>query len=206
MKPLLGLFVTAIFSLGITACGNSGGPISRGTSAVATVATTASDATTTNYTRTDADKDNDLGSPYDDTNNDVALNYGHAADTSDRLAATEIVKRYYAAAAAEDGAAGCSLVALSLSEAVVEDYGQGSGGAPYLKTGTSCSQVLTLLFKHYHGKLVAEQAKLAVRRVRLIGHQGFVIMSFGTLPERRIGVGREGHSWKIQNLLDSELP
>jgi hypothetical protein len=72
--------------------------------------------------------------------------------------------------------------------------------------GTTCAAVLTLLFKHDHPQLVAELPKLEVARVRLIEHHGIVILHFGTLPERQIPVAREGHTWKLQGLLDSEVP
>lgn len=65
---------------------------------------------------------------------------------------------------------------------------------------------LVLLFRHSHSLLTAELLKLEVSRVRLVGHRGFAILSFGAMPERQIPVGREGHTWKIQALLDSELP
>ena len=45
-----------------------------------------------------------------------------------------------------------------------------------------------------------------VTHILLKGRQGQVQLSFGPLPERKIPVSREGHSWRIAALLDSELP
>jgi hypothetical protein len=31
-------------------------------------------------------------------------------------------------------------------------------------------------------------------------------LRFGSMPEREISVAREGHIWKLQTMIDSELP
>jgi hypothetical protein len=65
---------------------------------------------------------------------------------------------------------------------------------------------MTLFFKHFHKQLTVEWPKLKVTGVRLQHHHGFAVLSFGSLPERQILVAREGHTWKISALLDTELP
>lgn len=201
MRLLLAL-VAGLLAIYACACGGAT-KSTNGTSGSSANATTTS-ASTPSYLKVDSDKDNDIGAPYDDTNNNSALDYGHAASAADRQAVTQLVKRYYTIAATGDGAQACSMITPSLSKAVAEDYGHGSAGPSYLSSGTSCPAVMTLLFKHLHSQLAVELAKLEVTRVRLVGDRGFAILRFGAL-ERELSVGRQGHTWRVQALLDSEL-
>jgi hypothetical protein len=210
MKSLLAQM--AIVSLGF--CLASCGGTSKGASSSATVATTVAVSRTPSNappapakTKADADKDNDinLSASSDDKNNNSTLRFGHAANATDTKAITVLVKRYYAAADAEDGAKACSMLYSTLEESVPEDYGQSPPGQPYMR-GTTCPAVLTLLFKHEHPQLALELPRLEVARVRLVEHHGLVVLRFGTLPERQLTVAREGHIWKVEALLDSEVP
>jgi hypothetical protein len=212
MKLLFTMFAAALFSVGAIACGSaSKGTVtaprtsSHTSTASATQTTISSGTTTPDYTKTDRDKDNDIRSPYDDTNNNSLLKFGSAANTSDRRAITALLKRYYAAATTQDGAKACSMIYSTLAEAVPEDYGVSPPGPPYMR-GTTCPRVITLLFKHFHDQVVADNAALKVTQVRLNDRQGLALLSFGTMPERQIHLTREGHIWKIASLLDSELP
>jgi hypothetical protein len=212
MKPLPVLFAAALLSAGVSACGSgkntsSASPSPNAAATGSTVAGSASSATPTgDYTKADTDKDNDIGAPSDDTNNNYILDYAHAASTADKRAVTALIKRYYAAAAVGDGAKACSMMYVTFAEAVAEDYGQGSAGDSYLRQGKTCPAVMALLFKHYHGQLAAELPILEVTRVRLDRHHGLAVLSFGTMPERQIPVRRERRAWKIGAVLDSELP
>jgi hypothetical protein len=211
MKSLLALLAVALFGVGSSACGGaskSKGSASQTSSDVAATTPTTTATRTTparDYTKADADKDDDIGAGYDDTNNNSLLDFAHAASASDKQAITALVKRYYAAAAAEDGAKACSMLYFTLAEAVPEDYGQSPPGQPYM-LGKTCPVVMTKLFKHFHSQVAAHNATLKVTRVRLNQHHGLAVLSFGRMPERQISVAREGHTWKIEALLDSELP
>jgi hypothetical protein len=209
MKPLLALLATALLSAGAYACGgaatgaHSASHVS--TSAPAKDSTTAaSSESPLADTTADSDRDNDVGAPDDDTRNTSALDFGHAADASERRTITAFVKRYYAAALAQDGATGCSMIYSTLAEAIPEDYSQ-TPGVPYMHGAKTCAAAMTLLFKHYHPLLVLEVPKLDVRRVGLEERQGLVLLSFGRLPERTISVKQEGRKWKMSALLDVEL-
>lgn len=214
MKSLLALLAIALLSVGVAACGGAGKGTDAATTAASSSATattapakTVSSATSTRgYAKVDADKDNDIGAALDDKNNKLALDYGHAASAADKRAVTELIKRYYAVALRGDGAKACAMIISSLSKAVVEDYGHGSVGPAYLQSGTTCPAVMALLFKHYHTQFTVQVPKLEVPRVRLVGTHGFAILSFGKMPEREISVYREGDTWKVQALLDNELP
>ena len=125
------LLAIALAGFGIGACG-SGKSTSSATrqpsTTAAAAATTESTTTAQEYTKVNGDKDNDVGLTAGDDTNSSALNYAHAASAADRRAVTALIKRYYAAATAGDGATACSMLYITLAEAVVEDYGHGSAG------------------------------------------------------------------------------
>jgi hypothetical protein len=189
MKSLLAPLVVALLGVAVAACGGSSDKRAGSTSSSTNAAATGTTSSNT-------------------SNNSSALHFGHAASAADQQAVTALLERYYAAAAAGDGANACSMIVSSLAEAIVEDYGPGSPAPSYLKTGTTCPAIMAMLFKHFHSQLTAELPKLRVTRVRLVGRAGFAILSFGTMPEREFPVGFEkhAHAWKVQGLIDRELP
>lgn len=209
MRAQLSLLAAALLSAGVCACGGSSGNASSHTSlqppvtdATKFVGTSLAPAPV--IAKADGDQDNDIGAPYDDTNNNSTLDFGHAASSSDRRAIISLVRRYYAIALAENGAKACSMVYSTLAESVPEDYGTAPGGPRYLRGGT-CPVVVTKLFEHYHSQLAAEVPKLRVSRVRLMERHGLAVLTFGTMPERQISVEREEHIWRMATLLDGEL-
>ena len=156
--------------------------------------------------KADADKDNDIGTPDDDKSNNLAFNFGHAASPSEQRAITTLVKRYYAAALADNGTRGCALLYSTLADAAPQDDSHEPGNPAYMQGANTCAEVLAKLFNHYHPQLAAELSKLRVTRVRLEEHHGFAFLSFGRMPERRTSVQREGHVWKLSQIYDEELP
>jgi hypothetical protein len=202
---LLSTFAAALLGVSIAACGSSRSANSKPQASNAPLSAASTETSTEDLTKVDRDKDND-NAPYDDTNNNGVMEYGHAAGASDRQAITALIKRYYAIATAGDGAQACTMLYITLAESVAEDQGKGSAGAPYLSQGTTCSTVMSLLFNHYHSQLALELPLLKVKHVGLIQHHGLAVLSFGKLPERQISIRRERHTWKIETLLDSSLP
>lgn len=220
MRPLLMLLATALACADLAACGSAPAVhhLFRTPGVSSPTAYTASERPPTRqeYTLVDRDhdednapvagKDND-SAPYDEKNNDEVLDFGVAADSANRSAISALVKRYFAAALREDGASACSMLDVRIAESVAEDHGRGSAGPRYLSSGTTCPQVMTLLFEHFHERLVAQVPLLRIARVRLVGgHHGLAILRFGTMPERKISVRRQGAVWKISTIFDSPLP
>jgi hypothetical protein len=154
--------------------------------------------------RVDADRDNDVEAVGEDSSNPET--FGHTANPSERWTIAALVKRYYSAALAENGARGCALLYSTLAEAVPVDYAREPGAPAYLREQTTCAGVLTALFTHYHAQLAAELPRLQVASVHVREHEGFARLRFGNLPERRIGVKREQGTWKMTQLYDQELP
>ena len=201
MRSLLALCAIGLLSVGTSACGNA----YKGAGSASRVSSTpkAPSASTQKETKADRDKDND-GSPDGDTNNSL-LDFGHAANAADSRTITALIKRYYAIAAAEDGAKACSMIYSSFAKSVPEDYGTSPPGPPYAR-GTTCPAVLTRVFKHFHSRIMVKLSKLDVFRVGIKGRQGVAVLHFGAMPEREITVAREGHTWKLDALVDSEVP
>ncbi len=158
MKSPLVLLI-ALLSLSIVACGSA----SKGTSSTAQVSTGTSVSTNTSSSssagpsdapRTKRIEENEVGGEHDkddylprredDHHNGLARSFGHPATAADVQAVTVLLKRYYAAAVADDGAKACPMVDSALAKAMPVDYGQ--YGAPYLHGGKTCAVLLSRLF------------------------------------------------------------
>lgn len=213
MKPPLMLLAVALLGAGVCGCGGAStrtrpaSPTSSNPTASRPAAATGTSATAPApaHPRADVDGDNDISAAGDDHSNSRSLSFGHAASAPEERTIAALVRRYYAAALAEDGTKACSMLYSTFAESVPEDYGQ-VPGPPYMRGAKTCPAALKLLFKHYHALLTVEVPTLAVTRVRLVEHHGYALLRFGPLPERQIGVAREGHTWRIAALFDSELP
>jgi hypothetical protein len=213
MKLLLTLPAVVLLGVGATACGGVGkGPVSASQSssnaavAGSAVVRTASSATPVQPSpKKDSDGDGDnLTNSFYDTDDKAILAYGHAASAAEVQAVTAVVKRYYAAASAGDGATACSLIYSILAESIAEDYGR-PPGPPALR-GKTCAVVMSKLFKQRHQQLTADVFTLKVTGVRVDGKRGSALLSFRRMPDRHILVHRERGAWKIYTLLDAGLP
>ena len=162
-------------------------------------APTATDAPTT----TDAEATHQADSDHDSDNNDDDYRYGEAASPTDRRLIGEVVARYYAAAAADNGAIGCSLMYSLFAEEIPEVYGE-VPGPPELR-GATCAAVMSKYFEIYHRQLTSDRETLEMKSVRVKRNRALAIMSFKTMPQRDILVHREYGSWKIDEMLDSNL-
>src|SRR5690242_11761264 len=130
MKSLLALLLVSLFSLGVGACGGSSAGGGSGSAS----------ASATRHPARDRDDDGDKND--DDAH---VLYWGRAATGADQQAITTLIKRYYAAAAAEDGAQACSLLVPFVAEAVPENYGHQPG-----LHGRSCAVVMSKFFRQRH--------------------------------------------------------
>lgn len=177
-RVLAALLAFALLSIGTSACGGA----------------TASHSSTT----VKRDRDNDLDHNDDDAQ---ALDWGHAAGPADRATITSLLTRYYAAAAAEEGATTCHLLMPFMAEAVAEDYGHNTE-----TPGHSCAAVMRKLFALRHQLLVIESASLKIYAMRVGEGKALTFLTFATLPEvREITERRDGSEWKVLELLDQIL-
>jgi hypothetical protein len=157
------------------------------------------------YLKNDGDKDaDDSSGNKGGVNDDKALlaTYGGPAHPSDRRAITTVVKSYYASAVREDGATACRLLSSNLVSGLVESQSELSQDEL-----ATCPAALRLLFKRQHGQLIADEIPaMSVTAVNVKANVGLVTLGFRALPEAEILVSRERHAWKIDALLDSEMP
>jgi hypothetical protein len=214
MRSLLVLLAVAWLAASIGACGGAGantrsaarrspGPTSSTPAGAATTSSTADH--TTNYTKVDRDGDSDVGAYADDTNNNAVFAFGHAAGARDRGAITALVERFYAAALAGDSAAGCSMLYSTVAEGAAEDYGLAQGPI-YLRGAKTCKEIMAKLFSHFHALLALEVPKLRVTHVIVKEGHAIALLGFAAMPEREIQLYREGHLWRMDELIDRELP
>lgn len=134
--------------------------------------------------------------------NRYLLTSGHVADMTDKREITALVKRYYVAAAADDGATACSLLSPSLAESAVRDYGN-RARRRYLH-GNTCRAVLSRLFKHPPDVSAAELSTTRVIGVRLSNSRhGFALISSKGMPLGEVNVVRVGNAWRVGVLIGS---
>jgi len=185
----LGLFAAMLVGLGVTACGGTSG---KATSLARNSSRPVGAISSTAAHRTDFDNDAD----HNDDDGKV-LAYGRAAGTAERGIATALVKRYYAAAAADDGARACRLLVPLLAEIAAE------ANEHVPATQRTCPIALARLFRVHHSLLVHKSTSLEVFAIRLKGERMLVVMQFPPLPEaRQIEERKVGGVWKIFSILD----
>jgi ketosteroid isomerase-like protein len=127
-----------------------------------------------------------------------AQRYG--STVAERAAIGQVVKTYYRAASAGDGAAGCVLLAQPLASSLPPS--QASHGSRQ-----TCPQSLSRLFAAQRSHLVAEDAPtMVLTGVHVHGDVAFVTLGFRAMPEGELLLQREGRDWKLNALFDSGLP
>jgi hypothetical protein len=222
MKSLLVLLAVALLSVGFDACGSAS---KDATSASHTSSTaTTNDTATTNETSTtpppatttSSNTTTSGGQPKDSNDDDSdakgdddleIIDYGQAANAADRRTVTTLLKRYYPAAAADNGAAVCSLTFSLIAEEIVEVYGEAAG--PANLRGKTCAVVESKALKQAqeHKRMVADAATLEVTGVRTIGKKGIALVRFGPHAQPRyVVVRREFGVWKVYSMSDSRMP
>jgi ketosteroid isomerase-like protein len=204
IKPLVALLAAALLCAGAFACGasNEDSLTSKASSTVATSGRAQpSSASRTarggGYLESDKDEDPDDEGPPLKTREDnlMPLAYGKEAGQTDKQAITALVKRYYTAAAAGDGAEGCSLLYSTLATVL------GEGQSPPSQT---CAAAISQVFKQQHKQLAADEvATMVVVDVRVKGNLAVATVGFRTQPVGRISLKREQLTWKINTLIDT---
>jgi hypothetical protein len=213
MKPLLGLLAVTLLGVGSTACGgaheNTGTMPPSPSGAIATGGGSGKTAPSVSPPEPDIKRDHDDDSDshsnhsYDMDDHSVQY-YGHAASQADRRLVTAVVMRYYAAAAADDGTRGCSLIDVSLAKGLSEEYNQASSPA-YLRSKT-CAGVMSKLFKYKPERSSADLAAIRVTGVRVKDDSGLALLRLPTAEVREISVERERGAWKVSMFSDTTLP
>jgi hypothetical protein len=209
----------ALAGVSLSACGNGVGnthstsPASPQASGALAGATVASGVTSSgaHYLKTDEDDDDNPGGGDEENDDPQIRDYGHPAAGGDASAITVLVKRYYAAALNEDGAAACSLLTSrlrrdpALTRSIPEDRFDRTP-VPKVSRGEGCAQILSRLFKEHHGSLVSEGSTLQITGARVEGAHGLALLGFGSVGERWMPVAREDGAWKMGAVLGHYIP
>ena len=185
MCATIGLLTT-----GTTACGGS-----------SVAARTSSSTAETTPHQLDGDNDIDTLGSGPDYDNDAVLGYGPPADTADRRVIVSLLKRYYAVAAAGDGAKACSMLDPLVAEEIVEEHHNGKG--PSSLRGSTCAQIISKLFKRHHRELAKDVAEFRVTTMELRGNRGLVLMPYSTANETQVIVRRDNGVWRMDEPIDN---
>jgi hypothetical protein len=221
--------MTVLLCLGAAGCGRSADvslPTGMSTSASTAVGHTATASPTASHghlndgdndTIGDADEDNgrdndrdnsedrvvDDNRNYHDSDDRDIVAYGRPANAADKRAITGVTERYYALSAADDGARACGMLIPRFAESVAESYGRGSTGPAYLRSATTCPQVLALQFRHAHTQVAAP---FAVTGVRVLENHAYALLGSRVTAAAYIQLERRRGFWKIGALTGSTLP
>jgi hypothetical protein len=226
---LLALLATALLAVCFNACGGTDKPAGSGSQVASNTtggggsAKASSGGTSTGPLLNDGDNDEigdgdgdnsadndndpkldykpDENNRYYDPDDRDLLAYGRTATVAEGRAIAAIVRRYFKAAAMENGVAACAQLTPRLGGAVLSDYGQ--HGPSYLRSGRTCAEVMGLMFMHNHSELAAP---IAVTGVRMIGSLiALALLGSRTMPAGYITVHREGGAWKIAQVLNGKI-
>lgn len=193
MRPLLALLTIALLGLGASACGSAGNTAGSQSSTASNAASTSHRAATLTTTAT--------GVTFDADDGPIRF-YGHEASGAERQAISALVRRYYAAAARQDGSQACRVMHSLTAETVAEDYGQ----TPALR-GKTCAVVMSKLFKQRHRELILDSVTLEAIAVRVEGGTALVLLRFAKASEPdHIKLRREGRTWRTWDLLAGHMP
>lgn len=156
----------------------------------------------------DVDVDDHSQAPSKDDEQEMVVASRHPASAVDAQTIAAVVKRYYAAATAEDGVRGCALLSTALARSVAEQQPVDERRPGHAGQGPrTCPPALSRLFNRQHRYLLGEDAKtMVVTGVHVSGAVGFVTLGFRTAPESELLLQRELGTWKLNALFDSPLP
>lgn len=155
------------------------------------------------YLKEDGDVDGDDGPHPSNAGQDDGIlfaTYHKRASPAETRAIGRLVKRYYAASAAGQGARACALLNAGLAAGLADSAGRSSAG------GTCAASLAPLLAQQRRHLAAEEPATMVVNGVYLKGNLGRVVVGFRRAPEGQINIMREGHAWKINALFDYEMP
>jgi hypothetical protein len=152
----------------------------------------------------DADADG-YGQGYYDWDDEHVLDYGRPARAAEAASMIAAVRRYYATAAAGDGAGACRELSAGFAASVASTY-RGIPGLP--KSGArSCGTTMTALLRDLRPQLSKQRATLKTGVARVEADGGRVLVGFeAAWPNRYLQLRRERGAWKIAELEAGALP
>lgn len=206
MRGLLVSVGVALLCLGAGACGGTARDPTRTAAAAASPARkyVPQGLVIGGYLHDDEDSPTDDGPTRDDDEFDWG--FGRAATPAEQRAFTTVLKAYYAAAVAGDGATACALIdpellkSADLSQALPSEY-RPQPGSPLLNGG--CARVESLVFSVNRRQLAAQASTLQLIGARVKGAEGLAILGFRTTGEREVAIRRVGNAWMMDALFSA---
>ena len=211
VRALPALLVAALLGTTVVACGGAARVASSSSSPSTGLGTNGATATTASssavpsggFLKEDGDKDSDDGAypahPGQDDQSFLAT-YGVRAPPAEARTIAALVRRYYAASLAGDGASTCELLDAGIATALAAQQGTAAHGT------AACAASLSPLLAQQHQHLLAEEpTMMVVTSVYAKDNVGVAVLGFRNAPESIIVLAREGHAWKIDALFDSPL-
>lgn len=180
MRALAAMLAIGLLSVGVAACAGSG---AHEKTALVKLQRPAQQVTPLNVRKTRS-----------------YLTFGQPASDVDTNAVAIVVKRYYAAVQANDGAKACAQIARTMARAIPEDVG------PLAQHHKSCAVVMSRFFKERSGRPTANVAAIEVTSVRIKGDQAIALLRSPAMHAGELTMRREGKVWKVSDLIGSVLP
>lgn len=196
MRALPILLASALLGIAVAGCG--------GSSETSSTTRSSSSPIATGYLERDGDKDGDDQSPRVEAGADertLLAQYPTKPSPAEKRAIVALVRDYYAASVAGEGARACTLVVSELASGLSAQSVQPGSDS------NGCAGGMTALLEREHGRLSADDVPtMTIIGVHLKGTLGLVVLGFARMPESQIIVQREGHEWKLGTLVDSYMP
>jgi hypothetical protein len=130
--------------------------------------------------------------------------YGRPGSADELRAATPVIKTYFAAAARNDGAAGCALQFVTFRNAIAEDIEQGP--EPVSQRPKHCGPVLSKYFRRHRSIPTPNRTAIETTGIRIKGKQAIVFLRAPGVPAAELVMHREHGLWRVQDLLGKVLP
>jgi hypothetical protein len=152
--------------------------------------------------RDPTDRDDDRpGSGRHDPDNDQSSSFGMPATVAQQRTFEAAIRRYYAVAAAGDGAHACSLLYWLAAEKLVNEQQQGRLGP-----ARSCARLAAAQFDARHAELREDARELTLAEARVRERRAVALVIFAARRERLVPLHLEGSTWKMDVLLDAGAP
>jgi hypothetical protein len=151
----------------------------------------------------DGDSDGHTDAYYDQDDSSVRT-FGYPATRSDRRLIVALLKRYYTAAVAGDGAQVCSLVYSPLVKSYTQDLGQ--NGSRFLRGLRGCAQIVSRILMVGRSALAIVALRPGITEIRVSGRLALVVLGTNPSPIREIEVIRDQRIWMIYGPVDNEVP
>jgi hypothetical protein len=196
-------FVGLLLCVAVTACGGGRGAVTATTDG--TLHSQPAALPPGRYIESDGDADKD-----DDGNRHYSLSLtakgddllspsdGAKAAPGDTRIIAALVKRYYAAATAEQASQACAMLAPALAEGLAESPPQAG------QHGRGCTSAVASFLEREHESFAADDvATMVVVEVQIKGDIATATLGFRTRPIGQIRLKRDNGAWKINGLIDT---